>query len=561
MTRIYAILLAVFAFSLTVAAQQRSYQEIRQIAYQKLQKNHKSDSISRRVQTNTGVDVLMQDRMYTIAGGDDMGFVVVSNDQRLRPVLAYSDHQIDINNIPCGMKWWLNAISKSLEKQLSSGQKKYSDSRRTTRSKIEPFLACTWGQKDPFNMMCPEIEGTQAPAGCVATALAQVLYHHKYPESSEGEGYYTISDGPRKYPVSLNSTYDWSLYDDSYVSSFFLTEEKKKAIAQLLYDCGVAVHMNYDASSSGAILSRAGTALCRNFKCDSLSIRSMYRQFYGDEDWMDVIYTELAAGRPILYGGQDEKEGGHAFVLHGIDEEGLVYVNWGWNGNGDCWTSIDLMSPEGETSSFVSDQDMVVGLRKSPVPTPDEKYLSSWGVSSEETLSQNVFKRLQVSDFSAYNLHHLTFYGTVGLYLEKIDGSENLMLSYIETGADVGPVESGSGYNFKSQNFYLSELSVGTYYAYLVSKAVQEDKPQPLKQVGGNINVYTITIHDDRSITIDNKETTKNVPIPTAINELLVGTTAIPVCYFDLQGREVSGDTKGLLIRKQGNSVKKVIVR
>ena len=33
------------------------------------------------------------------------------------------------------------------------------------------------------------------------------------------------------------------------------------------------------------------------------------------------------------------------------------------------------------------------------------------------------------------------------------------------------------------------------------------------------------------------------------------------VRYFDLQGREVSGDTKGLLIRKQGNSVKKVIVK
>ncbi len=33
------------------------------------------------------------------------------------------------------------------------------------------------------------------------------------------------------------------------------------------------------------------------------------------------------------------------------------------------------------------------------------------------------------------------------------------------------------------------------------------------------------------------------------------------VRYFDLQGREVSGDTKGLLIRKQGSEVKKVIVR
>lgn len=33
------------------------------------------------------------------------------------------------------------------------------------------------------------------------------------------------------------------------------------------------------------------------------------------------------------------------------------------------------------------------------------------------------------------------------------------------------------------------------------------------------------------------------------------------VRYFDLQGREVSGDTKGLLIRKQGSEVKKIIVK
>ena len=33
------------------------------------------------------------------------------------------------------------------------------------------------------------------------------------------------------------------------------------------------------------------------------------------------------------------------------------------------------------------------------------------------------------------------------------------------------------------------------------------------------------------------------------------------VRYYDLQGREVSPETKGLLIRKQGNEVKKVLKR
>jgi hypothetical protein len=79
--------------------------------------------------------------------------------------------------------------------------------------------------------------------------------------------------------------------------------------------------MNYDAKSSGAILSRTGSALSHNFRCDSLAVRALERKFCGKEEWMQLIRAELEAGRPILYGGQDAAEGGHAFVLHGIDEE------------------------------------------------------------------------------------------------------------------------------------------------------------------------------------------------------------------------------------------------
>jgi hypothetical protein len=490
-----------------------------------------------------------------------LGFVVVSNNQHIRPVLAYSDHFFDFNDIPCGMKWWLNAVSHVLARDLASGKTDYALSHRASKGRVEPLMTSKWNQKDPYNKKCPDIEGTLPPSGCVATALAQVLYYHKYPDSSEGEGYYTISGGSTQYPVVLNSTYDWTLYDDEYVNSLFLPDEKKEAIAQLLYDCGVAVHMNYDVKSSGAILSRVGTALSHNFKCDSLAVRALERRFCKNEEWMELIRTELEAGRPVIYGGQDVTEGGHAFVLHGIDEEDNVYVNWGWSGKGDCWTSIDLLMPDGDKTSFTEDQDMVIGLRKDPVPTEEEKYESSWAVTVSETLSQSVFKRLLVSDFTAFNIHHLTFYGTMGLYFEKIDGSESVLLSYVETGVDAKPIQCGMGYNFKSSEFLLAELSVGTYYAYLASKANQESTYQPLKQIGGKYNLYTITIHEDRSVTVDKKEEVDNVPRPTGIQTPIATQSDASARYFDLQGREVSPATKGLLIRKQGNEVKKVTVR
>ena len=554
MTKLFALVFTLLAFTATAPAQTRSLQEVKQIALQKLQKLHGIDGSQHRAQDLNTIEVLRQDPMYTILGSDNSGFVVVSNDQRSRPVLAYSDHFYDFNDIPCGMKWWLNAVSQVLARDLTSGKTDNILSHRAPKSRVEPFLTSLWNQKDPYNKKCPTIEGTLPPTGCVATALAQVLYYHKYPDSSEGEGYYTISDGSTQYQVVLNSYYDWSLYDDAYVNSIFLPEDKKEAIAQLLYDCGVAVHMNYDVKSSGAILSRVGTALSRNFKCDSLAVRALGRKFCNNDEWMQMIRAELEAGRPILYGGQDASEGGHAFVLHGIDEEDNVYVNWGWSGNGDCWTSIDLLIPDGETTSFSEDQNMVIGFRKNPIPTEDEKYESSWGVSVAETLSQSVFKRLQVSDFTAFNIHHLTFYGAMGLYFEKIDGSESAFLSYIETGKNANPVECGMGYSFKSNEFLLAELSVGTYYAYLASKANQESTYQPLKQIGGKYNVYTITIHEDRSVTIDKKEEMDNVP--TSIHEPSITNSASPR-YFDLQGREVKNPTRGLYIRNG----KKVVVK
>lgn len=202
---------------------------------------------------------------------------------------------------------------------------------------------------------------------------------------------------------------------------------------------------------------------------------------------------------------------------------------------------------------------MVIGLRTNPVPTEEEEYKSTWGVTIAETLSQSVFKRLNISDFTAFNIHHLTFYGVMGLYFEKTDGSERYLLPFLDTSKDVEPVQSGTGYSFKSSEHLLDELSVGTYYAYFASKAIQEPTYQALRQIGGKYNVYTITIHEDRSVTIDKKEETD--VLPTAIHPISYSSDAATTRYYDLQGREQNGPSKGLVIRKQGNTVRKVIIK
>ena len=53
---------------------------------------------------------------------------------------------------------------------------------RAPRHAISPLVVTRWDQGTPYNTLCPIIDGTQCVTGCVATSMAQVMYHHRWPE-------------------------------------------------------------------------------------------------------------------------------------------------------------------------------------------------------------------------------------------------------------------------------------------------------------------------------------------------------------------------------------------
>ena len=553
---------AVFIFSASLSAQPRSKQEMLQIASQKL------DAKVTRA-TSEPIEILMQDDMYSILGRKQQGFVVVSNDKLQDPILAYStETSFDSDNIPCGMKWWLQATSASLKEAKSRGNSLSFSPRKASKAKVEPFMTSKWNQDSPYNSKCPKFKDKTAPTGCVATAMAQILYYYKYPDASEGTGYYTKGESNMKYYIPINSTYDWSLFKDSYANAFFISDAEKEAIAQLMYDCGLASHMHYGESASGTTVGKSGYGFGLNFRYDSLSVKYLERAFYDTEEWLAIIRQELEAGNPILYSGVSPAEGGHAFVFHGIDEDDLVYVNWGWGGSSDCWCNISNLSPT-ESQGFNEEQGMLVGLKKQPTPDPEETFQSLWIIKERGKISQ-MFKpsgSFNVSTFTAYNDYCLPFYGSIGLYMEKTDGSEDLFVPFMTTikpdGLMESPLECGLGYPVGLQSIsaeMLDTLGAGSYYAYLASYAFQDTKPQAMKYEGGLTDVYTITIAENRQLTIDGMEPVKNFT-PTAIKSIYVSTPDAPVRYYDLSGHEVSGSARGLLIVKKGNQVSKIISR
>lgn len=57
--------------------------------------------------------------------------------------------------------------------------------------KMELNLTCNWDQESPYNEQCPpgkQPDYENCPLGCAVTAMAQIMYYWKHPNSGEGDG-------------------------------------------------------------------------------------------------------------------------------------------------------------------------------------------------------------------------------------------------------------------------------------------------------------------------------------------------------------------------------------
>ena len=160
-----------------------------------------------------------------------------------------------------------------------------------------------------------------------------------------------------------DSYYDWNNMLDVYnYQEWGSLRPTTIAVATLMRDCGMAVKMNYGTQSigSGANSENIVPALKEHFLYDDAT-QYYRRSDYEKNDWMEMIYNELSENRPIIYTGVDnsdpDKPSGHAFILHGYNSSGDIYVNWGWEGYCDGYYDIDLLNPD--TNQFSEDQDMI----------------------------------------------------------------------------------------------------------------------------------------------------------------------------------------------------------
>ena len=316
----------------------------------------------------------------TVLGYEDGGFAIISNDDLLPEVLGYSDTKFDVNTKNENLKWWLEAVEAAGKYYVSKGIKRTSVTPNTDL--YEPFVpsmvTTKWDQAVPYNNYCPPgvysgggdghdygNDTERCVVGCVATAMAQVLAHNKYPRTGIGTHSVTVNQegGTGTYTVNFEEAeYDYDNMLDRYINGQY-TEEQAKAVALLSYHCGVASDMEYAIDGSGTYTNLAADGLRRNFGIETATFYDRNDSGLSTEEWMGLIFNELSEGRPLMYGGVSYSwfgGVGHEFVFDGYDETGKVSVNWGWSGDGDGYYEVDLLDVDGYEWKYY--QDMVIGI-------------------------------------------------------------------------------------------------------------------------------------------------------------------------------------------------------
>lgn len=443
--------------------------------------------------------------LYVFNSAD--GYIVTSADDVAAPLLGYSDNgKLDPADMPADLRWWLDCYSAQIASAANAGATPYRVHSRVYRPSVAPITKTLWNQDAPYNDLCPELTvngvTNRAVTGCVATAMAQVMKTHNWPASGVGSNSYTFSYQGTRYPQSFDfgaTTFDWDNMLDSYTGQS--TAAQQQAVATLMRACGMAVNMSYGWAStggSGAVSYTAARGLVDYFNYDK-GVRYLPRQYFTYEEWVETIYNEVSAGRPVLLGGQSA-EGGHEFVCDGYGTDDYFHINWGWGGVSDGYFLLSALDPPsqgiggGSNDGFNMSQDAIVGIQP---PVEGSSVVPTIVLQGDFMVQQPVYN---TGDFIPFGAQGSTFFYSLSiapfdmaLGVKLVDQQGNV--SYVASGSQstINPNTGTSMYYINSANF-----APGTY---TVTPACQSgDQWYDVLVSVDNVRELTMTVTDDEVV-------------------------------------------------------------
>ena len=444
--------------------------------------------------------------LYVFERGGGLGYVIVSGDDRAHKILAYSDSSIfEADNMPDNLREWLrfyeNEILSLDGVNSQQGDLESTFSQNSYNETVAPLLGgIKWNQSDPYNLLCPVIttSGKRTVTGCVATGMAMVMKYHQWPVTGKGANSYTSTTHGFQLSSNFEAVnFDWNNMTDTYGASS--TQAQKDAVATLMYNCGVAVNMNYDLSS-GASTTKMAHALKDYFRYDE-NLEYLLRNYYSRQEWTAFLLAELNAQRPVLYNGNSNASG-HLFVCDGYDSNGFFHFNWGWGGMSDGYFQISALNPSsqgigGSTGGYNSAQGIVVGLQK---PNPNSsKSKMQLHMNETITFTPDSLLRTDNLDFTIKNFFNYgirTLTGTIGV---AVFDNDDKMISMLSS-RSISGLQTNYGYSSMpfSRKGLPSSLLPGNYRVFVVFKEADDTQWQKLRGLVGTPSFLNLSVTDTK---------------------------------------------------------------
>lgn len=433
------------------------------------------------------------------------GFLLVSADDIAAPTLGYSESQtFDADNIPDGLQYWLDSYGREIAwaKKQGIAVTDAGASRSDDHDAIKPLIATKWNQDNPYNELCPIIQGKRSVTGCVATAMAQVLNYYKYPAKGTGSITYKIDVQRDSYGNVVsgtdwsfdfaNTTFDWDNMLDTYGEN--ATDAQRKAVATLMSACGASVQMNYSPAESGAFSLYVPQALIKFFGYSN-SAYFTERGNYTLEQWDELVYTQLKNNGPLLYNGVSDT-GGHAFVCDGYNGDGYYHFNWGWGGMSDGYFRLNALDPSsqgigGSTSGYNYQQGLVCDLR----PSEGGERTFSLGLLDPFEIEQKTSR--VGSNFvwskGIVNYSSFDFSGYVNIAFEPVNGGDIIYASPARISNLSSIYPDGSMQYIEDVVTTVPVVDDGEYKLYPVWSRDSKDWKELLRPIYGNV-YYTAKV-------------------------------------------------------------------
>jgi len=302
-------------------------------------------------------------RAYELDSG---GYVVVSGDDILPPVIAYSIHD---SFGPSEDNLLADLIRADLASRLQAHhQGLYSEDHQAVwqnllgSASVRDFqqwppdgysttggwCKTLWNQTAPYNNLCPmdPVTNQRSIAGCPAVAIGQIVNYHEtlngtvfsdaddYHHNYSGRNYWIDDDAaslsfpsfPQLNTYLASLQHNWNYQQDQ------LATDR----AALIFACGVAAEQVYSSQASGTFAVSQAYAAIQRFGFSGSQLitdpESNYRDLMA-QNMMNAQPALLAVVTPAW-------DAGHNVVVDGYNTDGFFHVNFGWGGSYNGWYQI-----------------------------------------------------------------------------------------------------------------------------------------------------------------------------------------------------------------------------